>query len=127
MTKKLPNPSEAELEVLRILWAEDGLTALEIHQRLGKTRRVARTTLLTRLQHMLGKGLINRDDQSFPQRYRALVDEGVTTRSLVHDFLRRVFGGSSRKLLLHLLSSKKASLQDLQEIRRQIRELEREE
>jgi len=124
VAKKRLNPSEAELEVLRILWAEGGLTAMEIHHRLGKTRRVARTTLLTRLQHMLDKGIIHRDDRSFPQRFDAVVDEGGTTGGLVHEFLRRVFGGSTKRLLLHLLASKKASAKELREIRRQIRELE---
>ena len=119
--------TDAELETLRVLWQTDGLTASEVHEKLSEIKNRSRTTVLSLLQVMLDKGLVRRDETKFPQRYHAAVDEDAITGGLLHDFMERVFGGSARQLLMRLASSKKSSPAEVRQIRKMIKELDRED
>ena len=78
------------------------------------------------LQIMAAKGLVVRDESQRTHIYRSTRSEAQTQRQLVGDLLRRAFGGSASKLVMQVLATKKASADELAEIRKLIESLERE-
>lgn len=126
MTKKvLPRPTEAELAILRVLWDRGPCTVREVQESLADERGTGYTTALKLLQIMTDKGLVRRDDRQRTHVYEAVAPAETTQRQLVRDLLDRAFGGSARQLVMQALSARKASKEDLVEIRRLLDEIER--
>lgn len=109
---RLPRPTDAELELLNVLWARGPSTVREIHEEISTKRATGYTTVLKMLQIMAGKGLVDRDEVYRVHVYKAAIPQEETQRALVTDLLDRVFNGSAAKLVLHALESKKASAED---------------
>ena len=117
-----PRPTDAELAILRVLWAIGPATVRQIHQHLGR-KNARYTTTLKFLQIMTEKGLVVRDESSRSHVYRPALSESRTQKRLVHDLLDRAFGGSMHKLVLHALSARPASAEELEKIRKLLDEL----
>jgi len=111
-----PLPTDAELQVLRVLWARGPSTVREVAEALG--REGAYTTVLKLLQIMTDKRLVHRDDSERSHVYQAVSSEDQTQQQLVADLLRRAFDGSAAKLVLQALAAGKASPEELAEIRK---------
>jgi len=111
-------PTDAELAILRVLWARGPCTVRQVHDVLARTRPAGYTTTLKLLQIMTEKGLVRRDDRDRTHVYEPRLSEERTQRQLVADLLDRAFGGSAAKLVLQALAARKASPQELNEIRR---------
>jgi BlaI family transcriptional regulator, penicillinase repressor len=115
---RTPRPTAAELAILRVLWTRGPSTVREVHDAMASSRSVAYTTTLKMLQVMTGKGLTMREDHRGQHRYRPRHAEAETQRRLVTDLLDRAFGGSTSKLVIQALTSRRASAEELREIRR---------
>jgi predicted transcriptional regulator len=115
---KPPRPTDAELTVLRVLWTRGPSTVREVHDALASERTVGYTTTLKTLQVMTEKGLTIREDHRGLHLYRPRQAEAETQRRLVADLLDRAFGGSTSKLVVQALASRRASPEELGEIRR---------
>jgi predicted transcriptional regulator len=115
-----PKPTDAELAILRILWERGPSTVRQVHEILAGDRPAAYTTALKLLQIMTEKGLVERDERDRTHIYRARLSEEVTQRQLVRDLLERAFGGSSGKLVMQALATKRASAEELRDIRKAI-------
>jgi predicted transcriptional regulator len=113
--KERRKPTDAELGILRVLWARGPSTVREVAEAMG--RQAGYTTILKLLQIMTDKGLVRRDESARTHVYAAAESEDRTQRRLVTDLLARAFDGSAAKLVLHALSSGKASPEELAEIR----------
>jgi predicted transcriptional regulator len=87
---------------------------------LGQERPTAYTTALKLLQIMTEKGLVERDERDRTHVYRARLSEEQTQRQLVRDLVDRAFGGSATKLVMQALAARRASPEELREIRRAI-------
>ena len=111
-------PTDAELNLLRVLWQRGPSTVRQIVEILGKD--TGYTTALKLLQIMTEKGLVRRDETERTHVYEAAYTEDETQRQLVSDLLDRAFGGSAAKLALQALASRKASPEELAEIRKLI-------
>jgi BlaI family transcriptional regulator, penicillinase repressor len=118
----VPRPTDAELAILRILWERGPSTVRQVHEVLARDRQAAYTTALKLLQIMIEKGLVERDERDRTHVYRARLGEEQTQRQLVRDLVDRAFGGSSMKLVLQALASKRASAEELRDIRKAIDE-----
>ena len=119
MTKP-PRPTDAELAILRVLWQRGASTVRQVHEALSRERPSAYTTALKMLQIMTEKGLVRRDVSDRTHVYQPKLSEEQTQRQLVRDLLERAFGGSSSKLVMQALSAKRATPEELIEIRRLI-------
>jgi predicted transcriptional regulator len=117
---ELPRPTEAELEILRVLWDRGPSTVREVHTEITRTRTAAYTTVLKLLQIMTDKGLVTRDEADRSHVYSPRVAEEVTQRQLVTDLLERAFKGSAASLVMQALDASPASADELAEIRRLI-------
>src|SRR4029078_3942640 len=115
-----PRPTDAELSILRILWDRGPSTVRQVHERLAHRRTPAYTTALKLLQIMTEKGLVDRDERDRTHIYRARLSEETTQRQLVRDLLDRAFGGSASKLVLQALATRRASADELRDIRKAI-------
>ncbi len=112
-------PTDGELAILRVLWADGPSSVREIHQTLEKKRRIGYTTVLKLMQIMTEKGMIDVDKTVRPQIFKTVRSRRQTQSQLVRDLLDRAFGGSAGGLVLQALSTKMATPEE----RRQIREL----
>jgi predicted transcriptional regulator len=119
-----PRPTDAELEILRVLWERGPSTVREVHGTLESTRGTGYTTVLKLLQIMTEKGLVQRDETERAHVYQARAPREETENALVGDLLDRAFAGSASALVVRALSAKKTSSQELAKIRRLIDELE---
>jgi BlaI family transcriptional regulator, penicillinase repressor len=115
---KTPRPTDAELAILRVLWEQGACTVRQVHEALSRDRPAAYTTALKMLQIMTEKGLVRRDVSDRTHVYQPRLSEEQTQRQLVRDLLDRAFGGSSSKLVMQALSAKRATPEELTEIRR---------
>jgi predicted transcriptional regulator len=114
-----PRPTDAELAILRVLWEHGASTVREVHDRMSSSSRVVGyTTTLKTLQVMTEKGLTLREERRGQHLYRPRHAEEETQQRLVTDLLDRAFGGSTSKLVVRALASRRASPEELREIRR---------
>jgi len=111
-------PTNAELEILRVLWQRGASTVRDVHESLDHARPVGYTTVLKLLQIMVEKGLVRRDASPRSHVYTAVASQEATQRRLVADLVQRVFGGSTLGLVLHALESTPATGPELEQIRR---------
>jgi BlaI family transcriptional regulator, penicillinase repressor len=116
-SKVLPRPTEAELELLRILWEKEPATVREIYDALNLSRAVGYTTALKLLQIMTTKGLVVRDEANRAHLYRAAVSQDETQNEMLKDLSVRLFSGSAAQLALHALAMEPASFAELNAIR----------
>ena len=123
--KKLPKPTEAELAILQVLWERGPSTVREVTEALQDQRGTGYTTALKLLQIMIEKGLVVRDESRWSHVYEVAVPAEETQRQLVRDLLDRAFRGSAQQLVVQALSARRASREELGEIRRLIDELEK--
>jgi predicted transcriptional regulator len=115
-----PRPTDAELAILRILWDRGPSTVRQVHDVLSRERPTAYTTALKLMQIMTEKGLVRRDETERTHIYHARLTEEQTQRQLVRDLLERAFGGSASKLVMQALAAKRATAEELGEIRKLI-------
>jgi predicted transcriptional regulator len=115
-----PRPTDAELAILRVLWERGPSTVRQVHESLSPERPTAYTTALKMLQIMTEKGLVRRDESDRTHIYQARLTEDQTQRQLVRDLLDRAFGGSASKLVMQALATRRASAEELSEIRKLI-------
>jgi predicted transcriptional regulator len=121
---KLPRPTDAELEILNVLWRRGPSTVREVHDEISKARTTGYTSVLKLMQIMGGKGLVEREERQRLHVYRATAAEEETQSALVRDLLERAFNGSATKLVMHALSSERASAEDRDLIRKMLKEYE---
>ncbi len=122
--KPLPQPTDAELELLRILWERGPSTVREIHDSLREAKTTGYTTTLKILQRMTDKGLVRRDETQRSHVYSAVRRAEQTQRQLVRNLLRAAFGGAPARLVVQALSEEAVSPDELAEIRKLLDELE---
>lgn len=120
-------PTEAEIELLKVMWERGPCTVRDIHEALQTAeRQTAYTTTLKLLQVMHAKGLVERDDSQRAHVYKAVPSKENTRSRFLTDMVQRVFDGSASQLVLHALGSNpRASREDLAEIRALLARLEK--
>jgi len=120
-----PRPTDAELAILRVLWDRGPSTVREVHEALSATQDTGYTTVLKLLQIMTDKGLVVRDESQRAHVYASRLGEHLTQRQLLTDLVDRAFRGSPAKLVLQALAGRRATNQELQDIRALLDQLEK--
>lgn len=113
-----PLPTDAELEILRVLWSRGPSTVREVYDELKGKRQVGYTTILKFMQIMAEKGLLRRNEDARTHLYESTAPRESTQRQLVGDLLDRAFGGSATNLVMQALSAKRATPTEIDQIRR---------
>ena len=125
MSREAPIPSNAELEILRILWRRGPSTVRDVHDELKRDRDVGYTTVLKTMQVMAEKKIVTRDESERSHVYAPAVEEKSVKRRLVSELLDKAFDGSAAQLVMQALSDKRASPEDLRKIRKLLDETAR--
>jgi predicted transcriptional regulator len=120
-----PRPTDAELEILTVLWSRGPVTVREVHETIADRRPTQYTTVLKQMQVMAEKGLVLRNEDQRAHVYEAARPREWTQRQLAGDILQRAFNGSAKSLMVGALSSRKASKAELAELRALLDEYER--
>lgn len=122
-------PTDAELEILRVLWRLGPSSVRGVHEELVRLRPAGATagytTALKLLQIMTDKGLVRRDESGRAHRYEAVDSAERTQGRLIGDLIERAFGGSRTDLVARALNDAPSSKEELARIRRMLDELER--
>ncbi|MBI3280969.1 MAG: BlaI/MecI/CopY family transcriptional regulator [Acidobacteria bacterium] len=113
-----PRPTDAELEILTVLWSIGPATVREVHDVISRRRPAQYSTVLKFMQIMADKGLVRRDERQRAHIYQAARPREWTQRQLAGDLLERAFSGSARALLMGALAARKATKEELAEIRK---------
>lgn len=124
MSKQKLKPTEAELNILAILWDQGPCSVRYVNDKLNMTRRVGYTTTLKQLQIMFEKGLVSRNSDGRTHIYTAEKGQKETQKQLLDRLLDSAFGGSASKLVMQALGNHKSSLKELEEIKALINKLE---
>jgi BlaI family penicillinase repressor len=120
-----PRPTDAELEILNVLWERGASTVRDVHEAIAQRKPTQYTTVLKMLQIMSEKRLVRRNEDQRAHIYEAAQPREWTQKQLAGDLLQRAFNGSAKGLLLGALSSRRASKQELAELRRFLDEYEK--
>ncbi len=120
-----PRPTDAELEILCVLWQRGPATVRDVFAAVSKTKPIGYTTVLKLMQIMADKGLVERDEEQRAHVYSARLPQEQTQQQMVRDLLRRAFDDSASQLVMQALASKKASPEELAEIRQLLDAYER--
>ena len=119
MAKTRPNqPTEVELQMLRILWELGPSPVREIHARLNADKGTNYSTTVKMLSVMLDKGLVKRDEKASPHVYRAALSREKAGQRMLGDLIDKVYDGAAMSLVLQALSSAAATKEELAEVRR---------
>ena len=121
---KSNKPTEAELEILQILWDKGPSTVRSVNEVLGKMKSVGYTTTLKIMQIMAEKGLVKRNEEGRTHIYEAVQEKETTQGILLDRFLKNTFSGSTHKLVMQALGNHKTSEEELEQIKDLIAKLE---
>ena len=124
MTREPPRPTQSELEILAVLWEVGPATVRDVQAALEVRRPTGYTTVLKLLQIMTEKGIVRRDVRERAHVYAPKLPREKTEQQIVGDLLDRAFGGSSSRLVMRALSSRRASREELDRIRELLNEIE---
>ncbi|HKW87217.1 MAG TPA: BlaI/MecI/CopY family transcriptional regulator [Candidatus Acidoferrales bacterium] len=122
---QLPKPTASELEILRVLWSRGPSTVREVHDALSESKSMGYTTVLKLLQIMTAKGTVHRNEEQRAHVYEAQLPAEETKRQLAGDVLQRVFEGSASQLMMHVLSGRRTSREEIEQLRRLLDEYSR--
>jgi BlaI family penicillinase repressor len=125
MLRQPLRPTDAELEILTVLWSRGASTVREVHEAICRRKPAQYSTVLKFMQIMTEKGLVRRDEKLRAHVYEAARPREWTQRQLAGDLLQRAFAGSAGSLLIGALSARKTSKKELAELRRLLDEYEK--
>ena len=115
-------PTESEVDILQVLWRTGPATVRQVHGELGG--KTGYTSTLKLMQIMFEKGLLLREAQGRLHIYRPAQRAQKIQRRLAADLIDRAFEGSAHKLIVAALQSRRASGEEIAEIRKLLRTLD---
>lgn len=114
----LPRLTPAELEVMKVLWANDGLSAREIHEQLGERLGWAYSTTRTTVERMVRKELVSKQAFHGLHIYSPFVSRATGLARMVRDFAAQVLESSHVPVVSLFAESGKLSGEEIEELRR---------
>jgi len=106
-----------ELEMMKIVWRHEGpVTVRDVYEELRERRAIAYTTVMTGMKTLEQKGYLKTSQQERAHLYQPARPRHQVIREMVREFVDRVFNGSARPLLVHMLEDEQLSEADLRDI-----------
>ena len=119
---KLETLTKQELEIMKIVWNRKSATVRDVYEVLLEQRQIAYTTVMTMMKILEKKKFLKKTQQDRAFVYQPVHPKEQVIRTMVQDFVTRVFDGSAEPLLMHLVKDQHLSEKDVREITRLIRE-----
>ncbi len=119
-----PEPTKSELEILQVLWELGPSTVRAVNEKLNEKRNLNYTSTLKLMQIMLEKGLLERDERQMKHIYRPAEEEQKTKDFILDRFVKNLFNGSPSKLMMQLVGNDRTTKEELNEIKKILKQLE---
>jgi predicted transcriptional regulator len=119
---KMSTLTKQELEIMKIVWNRNSATVRDVYETLREQRQIAYTTVMTMMKILEKKKFLKKTQQDRAFVYQPVRPKEQVIRTIVQDFVTRVFDGSAEPLLMHLVKDRHLSEKDVREITRMIRE-----
>jgi predicted transcriptional regulator len=122
MKPKSSTLTPQELEIMKVVWQNGEATVRDVYEDLLERRKIAYTTVMTMLNVLETKGHLRKrqDDRAFV--YKPTKPEATVVRSMVREFVDRLFDGAAEPLVVHLLKDRHFTRKELEELARHIEE-----
>lgn len=114
-----------ELQIMKVVWNKGTATVRDVYEELLKHRKIAYTTVMTMMGILEQKGRLTKTASDRAYVYSPAQPRGEVVANMVHDFVKRVFDGSAKPLLVHLVENKEISQEELDEIRKLLKDKRR--
>jgi len=114
--------TDQELEIMKIIWRRGSATVRDVYEELLEHRKVAYTTVMTMMGILEQKGRLKKSEDGRAFVYRPAEPQGKVVGSMVQEFVKRVFNGSAKPLLVHLVENLDIDKDQLDEISELLRE-----
>lgn len=118
----VPSISEAEHQVMKVIWNDNPITAMEIIKVLTKTTDWKPKTIKTLINRLLKKDAIGYEKSGRVYNYHFLIEEADFVKTESRMFLNRIFGGAMKPMLVTMVENEDLTLEDLDELRKHIME-----
>jgi BlaI family penicillinase repressor len=116
MKPKRPLLTDQELEIMKIVWRKGSATVRAVYEELLSRRKIAYTTVMTMMGILEQKGHLKKSADERAYVYTPTQPQRDVLGKMVQDFVKRVFNGSAKPLLVHLVENEKISKEELDEI-----------
>lgn len=114
--------SDAELEILEVLWAAgEALNANDIRARLSQNKDWERTTVLTLIRRLLDKGVISQEKREV-YYYMPCIERSAYVKKETKNFVNKFFKGSAKNLTAALIADEEMSGEEIEELRAYFRD-----
>jgi len=117
MFEKTYEPTEAELDILQVIWELEPVAVREVYDRIAAKKEVGYTTVLKQIQRLTEKGVLVKDDQQTTHLYRSAVQEAQVKQQLAGKMMQTAFGGSALQMMMHALGPDKTPPEELQALK----------
>ncbi|MDP2052988.1 MAG: BlaI/MecI/CopY family transcriptional regulator [Acidobacteriota bacterium] len=107
-----------ELEIMKVIWRSGQATVREVYEDLKTRRTIAYTSVQTMMNILESKGHLKKEPGDRAQTYVPVRPQQTVVRSMVREFVDRVFDGSARPLLVHLLKEKGLTAAERKELQK---------
>src|SRR5262245_39941213 len=112
-----------ELQIMEVVWRhEEGATVRDVYEALRAKRPIAYTTVMTNLKTLERKGYLKTTQQERAYVYRPAKPKQQVVRAMVREFIDRVFNGSARPLLAHMIEDEQLTDAEIRDITRMLKE-----
>ena len=107
---------------MKVVWKQGEATVRDVYEVFRTRRKLAYTTVMTTMRVLETKGHLRKRAQDRAYVYRATRPESESVRSLIRDFVDRVFDGAAQPLLMHLVKERRLTRRQLEDLARSIEE-----
>ena len=121
------NPSDAELEILQVLWDKGEAKVKEVQEKLQINREVGYTTVLKTMQIMFDKKLVDRKVDGKSHIYWSLVEKESIQAGFLDKLITKVYKGSTAKMVMNAIGNTKTTKEELEQIKAFIKQQENKE
>ena len=106
MRTKSDTLTAQELEIMKVVWPLGRATVRDVYEALRERRTIAYTTVQTMMNILEEKGHLKKEPGAKAQLYSPARPQHAVVKSMVREFVDRVFDGSARPLLVHLVEQR---------------------
>jgi BlaI family transcriptional regulator, penicillinase repressor len=115
--KELPKISDAEFEVMKVLWGKSPMTSSEVIDKLSKTHEWKSQTIKTLIERLVKKGAVGYDKNGRAYLYKPLVDRNEYAYFESRTFLGKIFDGNLTSMFAHFVDNQNLSKEEYEELK----------
>ena len=123
MKSKSATLTPQELEIMKVVWQKGEATVRDVYEDLLERRKIAYTTVMTMMKVLEGKGHLKKRQDDRAYVYKPTRPETTVVRSMVREFVDRLFDGSAHPLVVHLVKDRQVTRKELEELTKLIDEV----